>query len=448
VTSDIPLSSAAFVEAFSTRRDWAERSPILNAGCNLSPPLSLDLPNADALLDAALSAARFDSKQPAGDLCANVCTYLLFTLLAAFQVQQLDSRDILNAAVNGPTAVYSARFSLAINSSFYTNFTSRTAISRASFIDSSCATLAPSTPDLPNPFVANLNQCLKAPSSGNVTNFYKFTSCMIGGKVEGIEFKDSACTLKIEERIVSNATDRCEPSADGGFEKFSCILVPNGDDRGAFDEIMQNVTDSILHAFEASLLLKKGASFALPSDDYISAPKNLSARRDAPVVFERSVLLFSLNTTANASLDINTLISHAVIFFRSNARTAEIRNLVSPTTFTVRLGPLLCCFDLYSVSAGRSVSVCLSWQLNSNPLFLGCNQLAATDRSSNEDFERGIRVHRCPSVAPATSTSSISAQLVDRSSFLAIFRCANQTLSMSRILMSRIFNVANLEHLV
>jgi hypothetical protein len=109
------------------------------------------------------------------------------------------------------------------------NFTAGSAIVHTSFIDSSCATLAPSTTDLPNPFVYYLNQCLKVPNSGNVTYFYKPISCMIGGKVEGIVFNDSACTLKVREGYVTNATDRCEPSAFGGFEKVSCISLPKVD---------------------------------------------------------------------------------------------------------------------------------------------------------------------------------------------------------------------------
>jgi hypothetical protein len=105
---------------------------------------------------------------------------------------------------------------------------------------------------------------------------------------------------------------------------------------GVFGEIMQNVTDSITHALETTLSLQRSAFFYIPSDYQIASSNNPLGQSNGYVVFERSLLFVVLNATTQPLPDGHALTSNAMNFFRSNARTSEIRNLVSSATFTVR----------------------------------------------------------------------------------------------------------------
>jgi hypothetical protein len=99
----------------------------------------------------------------------------------------------------------------------------RMAVVLTVFSDGACATPVASSLDSPNPLVAYLNQCIK---STTTTYYYKPTSCVIGGKVEGIVYTDSACMVRVVEGVISADTDKCVPSANGRFEKVTCALVP------------------------------------------------------------------------------------------------------------------------------------------------------------------------------------------------------------------------------
>ena len=266
-------------------------------------------------------------------------------LLAAFQLKELDSRRVLKEIVDGPTAVYPSKFSLVLDSSFYANFTSPTAIEVTSYVDAACSTPAASTSYLPNPLVANLNKCNKL-SFPIYTVYYKPISCVIGGKFEGIMYTDSACTVRaVVEGVTSADTGKCVPAENGRFEKVTCASMSMAEDRGVFGEIMQNVTDSITHAFETTLFLRKSAFFYIPSDYQITSSNNPLGQSNGYVVFERSLLFVVLNATTQPLPDGHALTSNAMNFFRSNARTSEIRNLVSSATFTVR--DRLFCGDVF-----------------------------------------------------------------------------------------------------
>jgi hypothetical protein len=104
--------------------------------------------------------------------------------------------------------------------------TSPTAVVLTVFSDGACATPVASIFDSPNPIVAYLDQCIK---STNTTYYYKPTSCVMGGKFERIVYTDSACTVRAVEEIISADTDKCVPSANGRFEKFTCAIVPMAD---------------------------------------------------------------------------------------------------------------------------------------------------------------------------------------------------------------------------
>ena len=273
---------------------------------------------------------------------------LIFLLLTpecvtAFQVKELDSRRILNEVVNGPTAVYLSRFSFLMNLSFHSSFVPRHTVRWTRYRDASCTTTVSSTTGNPNPEVATLNECKEIYGE----NFYqKVTSCVSGGKAQGSMFTDSTCSASVTGSSFEVEVDKCILTENGGSGKLTCDV---GSDPAAFvmqnvtdsKEIIQNVTDSIVHAFEKSLLLQKGALLSIPSDYQITSSKLLSNQSGVFVVFERNLLLFSLNNTAPAFLDVNALISHAVSFFRLNARSTQIQNLVSPATLMVRLGPQL-----------------------------------------------------------------------------------------------------------
>ena len=233
--------------------------------------------------------------------------------------------------------MYTSIFSFLVNSSFYAKSIQPLAIRQEIFMDANCTTLAASSSDFPNPIVANLNECMKISSSGPVTVYYKSTSCVSGGKAEGFLFTDSACSVNAGQQI-STDTDKCIPSEKGGFQ----VTCNSAADPGAFEEIIQNVTDSIIYAFEKSFLLPKGALFSILSDYQITLPKFLF---NQSVVVERSLLLFSMNATARTSLgEMNAFYSHAVNSFRSNTRNDEIRNLVTPATLSVRPFKYRFCF--------------------------------------------------------------------------------------------------------
>jgi hypothetical protein len=293
-------------------------------------------------------------------------------LLAAFQLKDLDSRRILKEIVDGPTAVYSSRFSLVVDSSFYANFTSATAVDVTSYVDAACATPATSTSESPNPLVIKFNQCNKISTSNDIV-YYKPTSCVVGGKVEGIVYTDSACTDRaVVESVSSTDTGKCLNAANGRFEKVTCAFMPFAEDQGVLGNILQNVTDSIIHAFESTLSLQKGALFHVRSDHQITA----SNQSNGQIVFERKLLLFSLNSTTPPMLDGNVLTSNAVNFFRSNARTSEIRNLVSSATFTVR--DRLFCGD---------VLLCISYFYFLKVTMIDQHQTVPPMKDSSETFE-------------------------------------------------------------
>lgn len=264
--------------------------------------------------------------------CANICTPLLLLTLdvvSAFQVKEVESRRILKEVVESPTVVYTSKFSFHINSTFYAKSKQPFSMRQDVFSDANCSNPAPSSTDSPNPIVANMNECIKVPSSGPLTNYYKPMSCFSGGKAEVYLYSDASCSGNVGQ--ISIETDKCIQS-EKGWMRITCTPAA---DFGAFEGTIQNVTDSIISALETSLLLPKGALFSIPSDYQFSLPKLLSNQSDGFVVVERSMLLFSMNTTAPASIVPSAIYSHVVNSFRASARTDEIRNLVTPATLSV-----------------------------------------------------------------------------------------------------------------
>jgi hypothetical protein len=146
--------------------------------------------------------------------------------VTAFQIQELDSRTILKEVVNSPTAFFPLRLSFLMNASFYANHVQPLAVMHANYNDATCTTSSASSADSPNPLVANLGQCTKLSSKGPVILYYKPVSCL-SGKAEGRLFADAACAVPIHGAgVMSTETDKCLPSAGGGFEKVTCAFGP------------------------------------------------------------------------------------------------------------------------------------------------------------------------------------------------------------------------------
>jgi hypothetical protein len=110
------------------------------------------------------------------------------------------------------------------------------------------------------------------------------------------------------------------------------MLIHN---RGSVEDIIQNITDSILYGFGKFLSNHKGSLLCLPSAYEITLMNLFSGQSDSFIIFDRSLLLILFNSTAPAFVDNNALITDAIIFFQTNAPSSEIQNLVSPATVMV-----------------------------------------------------------------------------------------------------------------
>ena len=103
-----------------------------------------------------------------------------------------------------------------------------------------------------------------------------------------------------------------------------------------FQEIMKNVTDGILYGVSTLLPGPNAPVFALSTAIESSIVQSGAASYDSRLLVESSAFLFAFNTTGIASFDFSAWATRAINFFRSRAPSPQIRDLVSPTTFTVR----------------------------------------------------------------------------------------------------------------
>ena len=99
---------------------------------------------------------------------------------------------------------------------------------------------------------------------------------------------------------------------------------------------MKNITDGVMDGFKAMLPAHHGPVYSVSTGTDFKQQFPVGA--EIQYLVESSAFLVSLNTTApaTASFDVNAWTNHAINFFRSQAASSEIRELLSNANFMVR----------------------------------------------------------------------------------------------------------------
>ena len=102
------------------------------------------------------------------------------------------------------------------------------------------------------------------------------------------------------------------------------------------ETIIKNITDGVMDGFKAMLPAHHGPVYSVSTGTDFKHQFPVGA--EIQYLVESSAFLVSLNTTApaTASFDVNAWTNHAINFFRSQAASSEIRELLSNANFMVR----------------------------------------------------------------------------------------------------------------
>ncbi len=102
--------------------------------------------------------------------------------------------------------------------------------------------------------------------------------------------------------------------------------------------IIKNITDGVMDGFKAMLPAHHGPVYSVPTGTKFTSVQQVGDPREGQFIVESSAFLVSLNTTAPATahFDVNAWTNHAINFFRSQAASFEIRELLSKANFMVR----------------------------------------------------------------------------------------------------------------
>jgi len=114
------------------------------------------------------------------------------------------------------------------------------------------------------------------------------------------------------------------------------FIVSHMSQPSLLETIIKNITDGVMDGFKAMLPAHHGPVYSVSTGTDFKYQFPVGAEWQHLV--ESSAFLVSLNTTApaTASFDVNAWTNHAINFFRSQAASSEIRELLSNANFMVR----------------------------------------------------------------------------------------------------------------
>lgn len=114
------------------------------------------------------------------------------------------------------------------------------------------------------------------------------------------------------------------------------FIVSHMSQPSLLETIIRNITDGVMDGFKAMLPAHHGPVYSVPTGTDFKYQFPVGA--EIIYLVESSAFLVSLNTTApaTASFDVNAWTNHAINFFRSQAASSEIRELLSNANFMVR----------------------------------------------------------------------------------------------------------------
>ena len=114
------------------------------------------------------------------------------------------------------------------------------------------------------------------------------------------------------------------------------FIVSHMSQPSLLETIIKNITDGVMDGFKAMLPAHHGPVYSVSTGTDFKYQFPVGA--EIQYLVESSAFLVSLNTTApaTASFDVNAWTNHAINFFRSQAASSEIRELLSNANFMVR----------------------------------------------------------------------------------------------------------------
>ena len=116
------------------------------------------------------------------------------------------------------------------------------------------------------------------------------------------------------------------------------FIVSHMSQPSLLETIIQNITDGVMDGFKAMLPAHHGPVYSVPTGTEFKSGFPVGDPHESHYLVESSAFLVSLNTSApaTASFDVNAWTNHAINFFRSQAASSEIRELLSNANFMVR----------------------------------------------------------------------------------------------------------------